>query len=250
MQRGALTSASVWAVLAAAVIGAQAQSVTPGAATVPSRRTVVLFQGDSITDGGRMRTGQDYNHIMGQDYAYIVAAQVGAERPELHLEFVNRGVGGDRVMDLAGRWKADTLALQPQVLSVEVGVNDTLGEGDRAESVETYEATYDKLLAETIAALPQVKIILGEPFLLPVGRYAVDYAAKRAEVERRAAVVAKLAAKYKLPEVMYQQAFDAACKRAPAETWSWDGVHPTYAGHWLMSREWLKTAKEAGLDWE
>jgi lysophospholipase L1-like esterase len=209
---------------------------------------VVLFQGDSITDGGRWRTGHDFNHIMGQDYAYILAGEIGAKHPELHLEFVNRGVGGDRVLDLAARWKADTLDLQPQVLSILIGVNDTLAERDKAESVATFKSTYDKLLADTIAALPHTKIILGEPFLLPVGKYAADYAEQRAEVEQRAAVVAELAAKYKLPEVMYQEAFDAACKRAPAATWSWDGVHPTYAGHWLMSREWLKTAK--GLGWE
>jgi phospholipase/lecithinase/hemolysin len=41
--------------------------------------------------------------------------------------------------------------------------------------------------------------------------------------------------------VLYQEAFDAALKRAPASYWSWDGVHPTYAGHALMAETWLKT---------
>jgi lysophospholipase L1-like esterase len=222
----------------------QAQSV----AVAPTHSTVVLFQGDSITDGGRWRSGHDFNHIMGQDYAYIIAGEVGARHPELHLEFVNRGISGNRVIDLAARWQTDTLDLQPQVLSILVGVNDTLAEGDKAESVATFESTYDKLLADTLKALPHTKIVLGEPFLLPVGMYAADYAERRAAVAQRAAVVAKLAAKYKLPEVMYQAAFDEACKRAPASVWSWDGVHPTYAGQWLMSREWLKT--EQGLGWE
>jgi lysophospholipase L1-like esterase len=199
---------------------------------------VILFQGDSITDGGRERTGSDYNHIMGQDYAYILAAQLGEEYPERNLTFINRGISGDHVTDLAGRWQADTLDLKPNLLSILVGINDTLFPG---EPVEVYEKVYDRLLAQTIAALPNTKIVLGEPFLLPVGKHKAPYAAELAEVQKRQQVVARLAAKYHLPLILYQQAFDDACKRAPAEHWSWDGVHPTYAGHGLMVKEWLRT---------
>ena len=201
---------------------------------------IILFQGDSITDGGRQRTGSDYNHIMGQDYAYILAAQLGAEYPERNLTFLNRGISGDRVIDLAARWQTDALDLKPDVLSILVGINDTLATGDRAETVEQYEATYDSLLAKTTAALPATKIVLGEPFILPVGKYKENYAAQLAEVKKRQAVVARLASKYHLPLIHYQEIFDDACKKAPADHWSWDGIHPTYAGHGLMAQEWLK----------
>ena len=206
---------------------------------------LILFQGDSITDGGRQRTGSDFNHIMGQDYAYMIAAQVGARYPERNLNFVNRGIGGNQVTDLAARWQSDTLDLKPNVLSILVGVNDTLMSGDRSETVEQYEAVYDKLLAQTVAALPKTKIVLGEPFLLPAGKYRTNYAAQLSEVKNRAAVVRRLAAKYHLPMIGYQEAFDRACLKAPAAHWSWDGVHPTYAGHWLMVEEWLKTTAAA-----
>ena len=202
---------------------------------------VVLFQGDSITDGGRWRTGNDNNHIMGQDYAYILAAQIGAQSPERNLTFLNRGIGGEQVRDLAARWQTDTIDLKPNLISILVGINDTLMAGDKAETVEQYEATYDALLAKTIAALPATKIVLGEPFLLPAGHYKDIYATQLIEVKKRQAVVAKLAVKYHLPLIEYQQVFDQACRRAPPEDWSWDGVHPTYAGHWLMAQEWLKT---------
>jgi DNA-binding beta-propeller fold protein YncE len=203
---------------------------------------IILFQGDSITDGGRQRTGSDYNHIMGQDYAYILAAQLGAEYPDRNLTFLNRGVSGERIIDLAARWQSDVLDLQPNVLSILVGINDTLANGDRAETVEQFEATYDSLLAKTIAALPSIKIVLGEPFILPVGKHEKDYAAQLAEVKKRQAVVAKLASKYHLSLIHYQAIFDEACRKAPADHWSWDGIHPTYAGHGLMAQEWLKTA--------
>jgi lysophospholipase L1-like esterase len=202
---------------------------------------VVLFQGDSITDGGRQRTGVDFNHIMGQDYAYILAGQIGAAYPQRNLNFINRGVGGDQVRDLAARWQADTLDLKPNFLSILVGVNDTIIGGDRAETVQQFEQVYDALLAKTIAALPGVRIVLGQPFMLPVGSYQANYATQLVELKKRQDAVARLARKYHLPLIQYQKAFDNACKRGSADHWSWDGIHPTYAGHAIMAREWLRT---------
>lgn len=207
---------------------------------------VILFQGDSITDGGRQQTGADYNHIMGQSYAYIIAADLGAQLPERNLTFINRGVSGNTVMDLSKRWQHDTLDVKPDCLSIAIGVNDTVFRKPTDESVEQFEATYDKLLADTLAALPNIRIVLCEPFLLPVANThnwpplnePNTYKAERAELKKHQDAIARLANKYKLPEVMLQAAFDNACKKAPPEHWSWDGIHPTYAGHGLMVREW------------
>ena len=204
---------------------------------------VVVFQGDSITDGGRARTGNDCNHTMGQSYAFFLSAQIGALYPERNLTFINRGISGNRVPDLATRWKTDTLDLKPNFLSIMVGINDLLRDGGR-ETAEQYEQAYDQLLADTIAALPNIKIVLCEPFLLPVGKYKDNYAVVMVELKKRQAIVAKLAAKYHLPLVRYQKAFDEACQKAPADHWSWDGVHPHYAGHALMAQEWLKTVNQ------
>jgi lysophospholipase L1-like esterase len=202
---------------------------------------VVVFQGDSITDGGRWRTGSDFNHIMGQDYAYMLAGKIGAQYPERDLTFLNRGISGDRVLDLAARWQSDVIDLRPSLLSILVGINDTLAAGPKAESVEEFDRTYDRLLSQTLSALPGIRIVLGDPFLLPVAKHAANYAAELEQVKERQRVVHKLAAKYHLPEISYQDVFDGACRRAPADHWSWDGVHPTYAGHWLMMQAWLQT---------
>jgi lysophospholipase L1-like esterase len=198
---------------------------------------VILFQGDSITDGGRQRSGSDYNHIMGQDYGYIIASQVGSQFPERNINFINRGISGNKISDLAARWQKDTLDLKPNLLSILVGINDMQGN----VSIDQYEQTYDKLLADTTAALPGVKIVLGDPFLLPVGKWKDNYEAHRADVQKRQEVVARMAGKYHAAIVHYQTALDEACLLAPADHWSWDGIHPTYAGHGLMVREWLKT---------
>ena len=205
---------------------------------------VILFQGDSITDGGRQRTGNDLNHIMGQDYAYILAAELGSDVPDRNLHFVNRGVSGERVSDLAARWKEDTISLKPDVLSILIGINDLFGSRALLTPLE-FEVYYDKLLSDTVAALPGTKIVLGEPFLLPVGKHQQNYAQEMGELKKRQASVNKLAAKYHLAVVHYQQAFDDAMIKAPADYWSHDGVHPTAAGHGLMAKEWLRATNAA-----
>jgi len=204
-------------------------------------KSTVVFIGDSITDGGRARTGRDYNHTMGQDYAFLIAAMLGDQLAERDITFINRGISGNTVPDLQARWKTDVLDLKPDLLSILVGVNDTFFSKGGEETVEQYEQGYDKLLGDTLAALPGVKIVLGQPFLLPVGKFKGNYATALSKLKERQAAVDRLAAKYHLPVIRYQQAFDAACRRAPADHWSWDGVHPHYAGHALMAREWVKT---------
>jgi lysophospholipase L1-like esterase len=204
----------------------------------------ILFQGDSITDGGRGRTA-DPNHVFGQDYAYLIAARQGADFPERNVTFINRGISGNTVSNLTARWQADTLDLKPDVLSILIGVNDVGHKlhTNQIFSVEEYEQTYDKLLADTIAVMPRVKLILGEPFMAP-GKSTADRLAEwQVALKSEREVVEKLGKKYHAPVVHYQKMFDAAFRRMPAEYWIWDGVHPTYAGHQLMADEWQRTYK-------
>ena len=205
----------------------------------------VLFQGDSVTDGGRGRN-QDPNHILGHSYVFIIAARQGAAFPDLRLTFINRGVSGNRVSDLAARWQSDALELKPDVLSVLIGVNDVLlGFRDsKPVSIEMYEQAYDRLLAETVAAMPRVKLMLGEPFFLRGKRTDAQYAEWQVTMPQIRVVVEKLAVKYHAPVVHYQKIFDDACQRAPVEYWIWDGIHPTYAGHQLMADEWERVYRE------
>ena len=204
----------------------------------------ILFQGDSITDGGRWHS-DDPNHIFGQSYAYLIAAQCGGHYPDKGWTFINRGISGNKVTDLAARWQADTIAEQPTVLSVLVGVNDTNavmdGREESGAAITEYEATYDRLLEEAQAKLPNVQFVLCEPFILKLGRTQDRYERWTEEIKLRQAVVEKLAKKYHAPVVHFQKVFDDACKRAPADYWIWDGIHPTYAGHQLMADEWLRT---------
>ena len=134
--------------------------------------TRILFQGDSITDGGRGRS-QDPNHILGQDYAYLLAATCGGHYPDQGWTFLNRGISGNKVTDLAARWSGDTLALKPDVLSILIGVNDAASVvnsgGSGGVTAQQYEQVYDQILQQAVAADPNVKLILCEPFIAQTG---------------------------------------------------------------------------------
>ena len=204
----------------------------------------ILFQGDSITDGARGRNN-DPNHVLGHSYAFLVAAKYGAIYPERNLTFFNRGISGNKVPDLLGRWQTDAVDLKPTVVSILIGVNDIwhpMLSTNQLVSVEQYEAGYDQLLAETVAALPEAKIILLEPFITPGRATSPKWDVWQEHLKKFQAVVAKLGAKYKAPVVKLQSLFDEASKRAPAEYWVWDGVHPTYAGNQLIADEWVRVA--------
>ena len=203
----------------------------------------ILFQGDSITDGNRGRN-QDPNHILGHSYAFLIAAKYGGAYPERNLVFFNRVISGNKIPDLAKRWQTNTIDLKPTVVSILIGVNDIwhpLNEGKEV-SAEKFEEGYDKLLAETAVALPDAKIILCEPFITPGKATSPKWDVWQAHVKKFQDIVAKLGVKHHAPVVKLQKTFDDACKRAPAEYWVWDGVHPTYAGNQLIADEWVRVA--------
>ena len=145
-------------------ISATTEPSDPMPAFTPGAR--ILFQGDSITDMNRGRTS-DPNHILGHSYAFLIGAKFGSEFPERKLVFINRGVGGNKLADMAGRWQHDTLDMKPDILSILIGINDL----NQKVSAEDYEKQYDQLLTDTVKALPNVRLVLCEPFGLPVGHF-------------------------------------------------------------------------------
>ena len=204
-----------------------------------------LFQGDSITDGGRSNN-QDWNHVYGQDYAYMITGRLNFDYPGNDYKIFNRGISGNTVNDLAARWQKDTIDINPDLLSILVGVNDVFAVVVRGEKItaDDFRTSYDALLAQTKQALPNVKLVICEPFILPVGVVKKDPVPWTTEVQKRQPIVKELAEKYGAVFVPLQDAFNNALKKAPADHWIWDGVHPMPAGHELIAREWLKAVKK------
>jgi len=200
----------------------------------------LLFQGDSITDAARNRSGENAveGRDLGRGYAMQVAAHLACDRPGSGVDVRNLGISGNRIVDLHARIKEHCWNLIPDVLSILIGINDTWHERNRRAGVEVerYAEVYRLLLEETRARLPDLRLVLCEPFVLDCGVVESDW---REEVDRRRAVVAQLAEAFDARLVGFQDAFDRACDDAPPEHWAEDGVHPTPAGHLLMARTWL-----------
>jgi len=202
--------------------------------------TTFVFQGDSITDGGRGRS-EDKNHILGHGYVFLIAAQLGVRFAEQQPVFHNRGVSGNRVVDVYARWEEDALALAPDVLSILVGINGvpTPSRGSRAIAAPKFETVYRLMLDEAMARNPALRVVLCDPFVLPVGARREHWQDWEREVRVRREIVARLAEEYGAARVCCQEVFDQALERAPAEYWLWDGVHPTWSGHQLLADAWL-----------
>jgi lysophospholipase L1-like esterase len=211
----------------------------------PAPGSTILFQGDSITDGGRWK-GNDWNHIMGQGYAFIVAGKIGYKYPSQKYLFVNRGVSGNKVSDLGIRWEEDTIAIKPDMLSILIGVNDTTAEvgGNKSFSAESYADGYRGLLQNTKEKLPETKFVIGEPFLLPVGRVKDKWSQHLDAIIPRQNIARELAREFNAAFVPYQELFTAAAKKSGEDTWLWDGVHPMPAGHELMAEAWIKAVNK------
>jgi len=203
--------------------------------------TIFLFQGDSITDGNRGRN-TDPNHIMGHGYAFSIASRLGADYPEKHLAFYNRGNSGNKVSDLANRWQKDCLDLKPNVLSILIGINDVsyFIQTKYNALLDQYEQTYKSLLDRTKEQNPDVLFVLCLPFILPVGKIKDEWEAYQTEIQKRQEIVKRIAQSYNALVVDFQTVMNKACDKAPADYWMWDGIHPTVAGHELLTREWIK----------
>ena len=204
----------------------------------------ILFQGDSITDCGRHRERHEF---VGDGYVQLIKAQLGFECPEQY-EFQNRGIGGNRIVDVYARIKADIINLKPDIMSILVGVNDVGQEFGKHNGVgaEKFEKIYCMMIEEIKEALPNVKIMIMEPFCLraSVTENTEEEPDKwnifNAEVRKRAEKARKVAEKYQLPFITLQDKFDEAAKLTENTYWLRDGVHPTQMGHELIKREWLK----------
>ena len=204
----------------------------------------ILFQGDSITDTGRNTERGSLLNI-GQGYAMLCAATLAAKYPGM-FSFTNLGISGNRIVDVYARIKADCWNHAPDVLSILIGVNDVWHElgGKNGVEADRFYRVYKMMVDDTMKALPGVRMILMEPFVLNCGATADHWDYFKSETALRADAVKTIAAECGQLFLPLQNMFDDACALAPAEYWIGDGVHPTVAGHKLIADAWMRTFEE------
>ena len=73
----------------------------------------LLFIGDSITDVGRNRNNPD---SLGKGYVALIAKALADRDDSERYQLINRGISGNRILDIAERWHADCVSLEPDVV--------------------------------------------------------------------------------------------------------------------------------------
>jgi lysophospholipase L1-like esterase len=199
----------------------------------------LLFIGDSVTDCGRARpVGAGSSSALGNGYVAKVDAALAALGSQPAIRVLNTGVGGDTVRNLALRWERDVVALEPDWLSVMVGINDVWRLFDGVDSSaavmpDEFERVYDGLVSRT---LPRLKgLVLISPF------YVQDMRSDplRRRMDEYGAIVKALAARRGALFVDAQAPLDAALAARDYTDLAGDRVHPTAEGHLILARAFL-----------
>lgn len=192
----------------------------------------ILFQGDSITDTARDRS--DY-HNLGEGYPFYAAAEIASKYPAEDFEFINLGIGGNKTIDLVERWKSDCIDLDPDFVSILIGMNDVWHYADANDRLDDaiFESNYRTILERTKNET-SAKIMMLEPFLLPDDEKPFRY-----DLNPKIDIVRKLAREYADVYVPLDGVFAAACASAERVYWSEDAVHPTTAGARLIARMYV-----------
>ena len=204
----------------------------------------ILFQGDSITDARRDR--EDFSNL-GIGYPTLVKAELGFENPEV-FDFQNRGISGNRIVDVYARIKSDIINLSPDYMSILIGVNDVWHEINYRNGVdaEKFKKIYCMMLDEIYQVLPDIKILILEPFVLEGSATCNTegmpdkWNCFDTEVKKRAQMARCVAQKYDITFIALQDKFDSASEKTENSYWLADGVHPTAMGHELIKREWIE----------
>jgi len=198
----------------------------------------ILFIGDSITDVGRDRENDD---DLGHGYPMLVAAHLANKYPNYDLTFYNRGISGDKVINLKERWEEDCLELNPDVVSILIGINDvgmTINTGlqETEEDLAKFEEDYRYLL-KSLAHRTDARVVLMEPFVLP---YPKDRQNWRKYLDPCIQIIRRLANDYHTALIPLDGLMHAKGIENGYQTYTGkDGVHPTLTGHALIADAWI-----------
>jgi lysophospholipase L1-like esterase len=212
---------------------------TPETFPVEDGQTLV-FIGDSITD-----TGRRGDHTpLGWGYVRMAVDLVTARYPEREITFHNRGISGNTTDDLVGRWTDDLVALEPDWVSLMVGINDLgrwfkPGHQDHVPP-DRYRANYERLLERTRDEAG-ARLVLMEPFYISA---ETDEATHEGTVLRMLPayldVVREMADAFDASLVPMHGVFQRQIRYRPADHFCPEPVHPNPTGHRVIAHAWLQ----------
>ena len=199
----------------------------------------ILFQGDSITDAGRDK--RNYFN-MGKGYPKYASALIREAHPDTDFEFINLGIGGNRTDQLFDRLYKDAIALDPDVISILIGINDIwhrYGNERIATTDAQLELNYRTILEE-IKAKTNAKIMIISPYILDCeGKDEM-----REDLKTVLPIIRRLADEYADAYLPLDEYFDEAMKTMPEPMYySGDGVHPNDNGARFIGKLYAETVE-------
>lgn len=184
----------------------------------------ILFQGDSITDAGRNR---EDSHHLGGGYPQYAAQNIQEMYPDIPFEFINLGIGGNQTKDLVARLDSDFVQIQPDIVSIMIGINDVWHHADDRSWIpnDVFEQRYRTVL-QTIKDKTNAKILMIEPYLIPVEHMLF----MREDLNPKIDIIRKLAREYADAYLPTDGLLASAFIGDEPTRFAADGVHPTQDG--------------------
>ena len=195
----------------------------------------LLFQGDSITDAGRDK--RNYYH-MGKGYPKYAVELIKEAFPDADIEFINQGISGNRTDQLFDRLYPDAIALEPDVISILIGINDIWhrhGAGKIETTDEQIAVNYRAILTR-LKAQTNAKIVILSPYLLD----CEEKESWRVELNSILPIIRSLAKEFADIYIPLDEIFEEALKTQPEpQFYSGDGVHPNENGAKFIGKQYF-----------
>lgn len=188
----------------------------------------ILFEGDSITDKNRYR--MNGNHL-GFGYVALVSAYLTGKNEDVLC--INKAISGSTTKTLKKRWAKTALDINPDILSILVGVNDMWRRykyGKVTTPLQFYD-NYNYLISSVLDKKPETRIILMKPFLLPINEKQTLWID---DLNEKVYVTEEIAKRYKTDIIVPELKADMTT----------DGVHLNLKGDIALAKVWIKNYYE------
>lgn len=193
----------------------------------------ILFQGDSVTDAGRDRSNP---HDMGEGYPKYASAMIEDSFPDVKFEFINLGISGDRTENLVARLESDFIEIQPDIVSIMIGINDVWHY--YAHGVECSDEKFENNYRQVLSALRErthAKILMIAPFLIDVP----DKQCFHPNLDGKIAIVDRLADEFADSYLKLDRLLAEDEREEDKTAYAADGVHPTSHGACVIGEYYL-----------
>ncbi len=189
----------------------------------------VILLGDSITEAGGKFGG----------YIWLMQRYLNLLYPQQSIELINEGVSGNQSADLKARFKEDVITQLPDLVILNIGVNDALSSlksgKNKAKKLEGYRQNLTAMVqaakAKNLPVLLLSPTLVSEDLNSPESLQLVQYVRVMSEVAQQNAC------QYIDLNLPFQQVI-TTYQRYGGKTHNIltrDGVHPNLAGYQIMA---------------